>query len=192
MSALPRYQEGGGFAGLRMQAGEFLALGPTPDRLELLDGVVLMSPSPSYWHQLLTGELFLQLARCRDNGAKFRVIQGIDIRFGPMHVYCPDISVFADDPKVMPSGALESVPDLAIETLSPSNRGLDLVTKRQDYEKFGVREYWVIDPHGVSVRRWARRGGVFADLPVHGDLLESEAVPGVIVDLAALRRGYGT
>ena len=37
-------------------------------------------------------------------------------------------------------------PDLLIEFLSPSNNDYDLITKKNLYEKFGVKEYWIIDP----------------------------------------------
>jgi Uma2 family endonuclease len=50
-----------GYAGLRMTAAEYLALPPDGERYELVEGVVVMSPSPVLRHQAVSGEVFGQL-----------------------------------------------------------------------------------------------------------------------------------
>ncbi len=52
----------GSAAGLRMDAAAFLELAEDGQNYELIDGVVVMSPSPSPRHQHVTGEIFVQLA----------------------------------------------------------------------------------------------------------------------------------
>jgi Uma2 family endonuclease len=43
-------------------------------------------------------------------------------------------------------GTVHGVPDLIIEILSPGNKTHDTVKKKELYEKFGVKEYWIVDP----------------------------------------------
>ena len=64
-------------------------------------------------------------------------------------------------------------PDFALEVASPTIGVVDYTAKRQDYERFGVREYWRLDPSG----------GRFHDAPLAGDkLVNGEYSPIEIVD----------
>ncbi len=83
--------------------------------------------------------------------------------------------------------SLREPPDLIIEVLSAGSKPMDLITKREDYEKFGVGEYIVIDPDTGRVHRWMRQQGAFGEPPVLGDSLESTVFPGLVFDLAAAR-----
>lgn len=192
MSALPRHPRDSGYTGLRMSADEYLALGQTPDRYELIDGVVFMSPSPTPLHQLLLQEIAVQLTLAsREPGGGFTTFLDTDVRFAPALVYCPDVSVYRPGRLKGTPAQLTIVPDLVVEVLSPGNRPLDLVTKRGDYEQFGVGEYWVLDPDTGDVRCWRRRAGRYEESPVTGGTLPSDAIPGFTLDLVPLRRLVG-
>lgn len=73
MSPAPRYPGEFGDAGLRMTAEEFVALGETPERCELLNGVVVMSPSPTPRHRLVLAELVGQAMSWKQSRAGARV-----------------------------------------------------------------------------------------------------------------------
>jgi len=47
--------------------------------------------------------------------------------------------------------AVQGAPDLVVEILSPSTAGRDRVAKRTLYGKYGVREYWIVDPVGSTI-----------------------------------------
>jgi len=57
----------------------------------------------------------------------------------------PDIMVVCDPGKLDEKG-VKGAPDLVIEILSPSSARNDMVVKYQLYERFGVKEYWVVHP----------------------------------------------
>lgn len=103
---------------------------------ELIDGIVMMSPSPSMNHQEIAhkihGHLFITL-----KDSKCTTVGAYDIKFME-NVYKPDIMVFCDNNK--------EVPEIIFEILSPSTRRYDLKVKLIKYEEMGVKEYWIVDP----------------------------------------------
>lgn len=189
MSALPTQPGSGALAGLRLSADGFLALGETDGRYELLDGVVVMSPSPSFPHQRVIVEVLFQLEVWRRSGALIRVVTECDVRFSPTLVYRPDVIAFRAER--LPAGvrAIDVVPDLVVEVVSPASRAMDLLTKRDDYERFGVREYWAVDPDHGALRAWGLQGAKLVERAVApgAGRLASACFEGFELDLAAVR-----
>lgn len=188
MSAAPRIPFDMPCEGLRMTAEEFLALGETDQRLELVDGVVVVSPSPLQPHQRVARQVLFQLMKAAEAMRGLEVFYEIDVVLAERLVYRPDIVVFAPGRLTDKVGNIEVVPDLVVEVLSPDNRRKDLVTKRADYEKHGVGEYWIVEPSDVSVVQLFREGGRFVERPLAGDVLVCASIPGIRVDLAPVRR----
>jgi Uma2 family endonuclease len=91
--------------------------------------------------------------------------------------------------RVAPDAAqLDVSPDLVIEVLSPGSKALDLITKKGDYERQDVAEYWVLDPADASIRVWRREGERLVESACAGDRVPSSAVPGFVLDLRPIRR----
>jgi len=161
--------------------------------------VLVMSPSASFRHQEVLRLLLRQIESAVDRLPGVRIVLDTDIAFSANTVYRPDIALYVAGRIQGVPDRLAAVPDLAIEIVSPSSRPRDLQTKRDDYARFGVREYWVIDPPplGDSVVRVFRlparagkgklRSPKYADLTVTRGGLDSVAVPGLKIDLAKLR-----
>jgi Uma2 family endonuclease len=168
-----------------MTADEYLALGETPERYELIDGVVVMSPSPTPSHSEIINEIVYQLKAFARGPDAPRVFADTDLRLAPNLVYRPDLAAYLAAHLPLHPTALSTPPDLAVEVLSPSNRGLDLVTKRRDYDRFGVGEYWIIDPEAGHIRALQRQapGAPFAEMLVTGPQLASTAIPGFVLEL---------
>lgn len=177
-----------GLAGVRMDASGFVALGETRDRYELIDGVVVMSPSPSFPHQQVIVEVLYQLESWRRGGGAIRVTTECDVRFSASVVYRPDVAAYRAERVPKSAKSLDAAPDLVIEVASPGSRSMDLLTKRDDYEKFGVVEYWVIDPETGVVRVWCRDGSrlVESPLPPGAKSVASCAFAGFQLDLAGV------
>jgi Uma2 family endonuclease len=187
MSSAPRLPSDLGYLGVRMTAGEFIALGETPQRLELVDGVVCMSPSASLPHQRLVREILFQLETFRRANPAVEVLADVDVVLTSGTVYRPDIIAYADARALLNAERAVAVPSLVVEVLSPATRAFDLTTKKDDYEKAGVAEYLVVEPVGARVRMFRRATEWLVELPVHGDSLASIALPGFALDLRPLR-----
>lgn len=172
-----------------MSAEEYLALGETSARYELVHGVVSMSPSAFPEHGEVASELTRQWANFAQAARSVRVFDEIDVHFSADTVYRPDISVYRIERMPKGSVRLNKPPDLAIEILSAGTKPLDLITKRDDYEAFGVGEYWVVDPVTGRVKCWRRLapGQGFCEIYVAGDRLDCGPVPGFELDLKLVR-----
>ena len=78
---------------------------------------------------------------------------------------------------------VRGAPDLAVEVSSPSTRRLELVRKRELYERFGVLEYWYVDLDVDRVEMYRLREGRFGPptLLGRGGALETTLIPGFAV-----------
>lgn len=118
------------------------------NRYELLDGEVLVSPSPRVVHQAVQLELAVVLRQALPSG--LRVLTApMDVRFGQKRQLQPDLLVIRDEG--LGAVRVESVPLLVVEILSPGTRSRDLVSKRRAYQQEGVASYWIVDPDAPSL-----------------------------------------
>ncbi|HMN42868.1 MAG TPA: Uma2 family endonuclease [Phycisphaerales bacterium] len=185
-----------GYAGLLMGAEEFHAIGETRERYELVNGVVVMSPSPTPQHWRIIREVLRQIDAFSGPGGVDPYVE-TDLYIESKMVFRPDLCVYAKAPSKRPPSRLAEAPDLVVEVNSPGNKSYDLVTKREVYERFGVREYWSIDPWdpnepaGLRVRAWRREGGRLVELPTGSESLRSVAIAGFVLDFTPLRELAG-
>jgi Uma2 family endonuclease len=124
---------------------EFLSLPESMERIELVDGEVIMSPSPTPDHQVILGELHIRLRAWADrNPPAFVGLSPFDVRIAPGRIVQPDLFVLR---RGLPSWAqpLQAVPELVVEVLS-SRVNYDRLAKRLLYAEAGVLEYWIVDP----------------------------------------------
>ena len=177
-------------AGARMSLDEFLALGETDERLELIDGALYIMSTPTKDHQFLLARLIVYFELYLDafTLAPAEVYQDITTILSPelQRVVEPDLVVILGGRNDI--GGLiyvEGVPDIVVEILS-SDRSHDLVRKRQIYAEAGVREYWILDPRYDTVTLLELRGGVYAARATlaAGDTLTTPLLPGLAVPLA--------
>ena len=122
---------------------------PEGVRAELIDGELWDLASPSRAHQEIVSALTTRLSNhieshggpCKVYPAPFAVnLFADDTTFVE-----PDVSVVCDHDKLSDRGC-EGAPDLVVEVVSPSNPGMDYVSKLNLYQEAGVREYWICDP----------------------------------------------
>lgn len=112
-------------------------------RIELVDGNLVVSPSPMPRHQLVARRLVILL-----HGAGFgeQVLSPGEIVFDPYNSREPDVLVVRDGvdlwdgPKLTPADVL-----LAVEIVSPTSVKTDRITKPAQYAAAGIAGYWRIE-----------------------------------------------
>ena len=147
-----------------------------------------MSPSPRPLHAKVLMQITGQLQRFEEAGGLIDSYSETDLRIDPDTVFQPDLLAYARRlPRPIPE-RLTTAPDLVIEILSPRTKPLDLVTKRAAYERFGVREYWIVDADAATLRVWRLQDRRFAEHPTTGTTVASTAIAGFVLDLTPLIR----
>lgn len=123
--------------------------------LEYIDGFVYMSPSPSTKHQRVSGRLQLKFGNFLVDGPceVFAAPYDIELKKDDVEgqkIVVPDISIICDN-RGFTETKYVGVPNLIVEILSPSNQSHDLITKLNLYMKYGVNEYWIVNPMLKSI-----------------------------------------
>ena len=110
-------------------------------RYELDDGMLIVSPAPALPHQIAVMRLAVTLNVACPKG--LLVVPGPGMNINKFQHRVPDIVVIREE-SVTPM-FLEDPPALAVEVASPRTRVYDRGRKRDVYEGFGIRSYWIID-----------------------------------------------
>ena len=127
---------------------------PPGERWELLDGEVLVTPSPHWTHQGVVMQLAVRLEPyVRANKLGMIFTSPLDVKLQAGLVLQPDILVVPAGELVKRSDIVKRL-HLAIEVLSPSSARFDRVKKRPAYQRNRVPEYWIVDPDSQTVERW--------------------------------------
>lgn len=161
------------------------------DRHELIEGTLVVTPSPAPLHQRVSLRLVRDMddaVRPDDLGEVF--IAPIDVVFAPKVVAVPDI-VFVRRERlgIVGAKAIDGVPDLIVEVLSPSTRRRDLGAKKALYERFGVPEYWTVDLTRQVVAVCVLDDGRYRCLDHAAGTLRSTVIPELHVEVASLFAG---
>jgi Uma2 family endonuclease len=129
--------------------------GYTP-RYELVDGELLVTPSPSRRHQRILGELYVlirQYVQLHNLGEA--VFSPSTVKLTPKSHLEPDLYVIPSVNGKRPR-LLDPVTTLllAAEVLSPSSARHDRITKRRFFLRYGLPEYWVVDCEAEVFEVW--------------------------------------
>jgi len=164
-------------------------------RHELIDGEHYVTPSPSFKHQVVLGNLHLLIGGWLQDHRVGRVmLSPFDVVFSKFDVVEPDLLYLSNEraEQVLTSANVQGVPELVVEIGAPSTRKRDETIKRRLYEKSGVSEYWVIDPE-LDVVRVYRGGEKGFGKPVEwsleaGDVLTTPLLAGLELPLSEVFR----
>lgn len=165
---------------------DLLALPDDGKRYEIVDGELVEMTGASFLHQHIQSMLIQLIGfflRSRDIG----VVVGppLDVRLTPSFVFQPDLVIILRGnpswPHLNNLGRLDTAPDVAIEILSPSTRGYDIIRKSTLYASFGVREYWIVDPESGSVDVQLLREGAYVSIPQNKESIRSVIIDGLVI-----------
>jgi Uma2 family endonuclease len=175
---------------LKLTYDDYLDFPEDGRRHELLDGEHFMTPSPGTRHQAIVLNLALAIGNhLRREPAGRLLLAPIDVVLSNLDVVQPDLLfVSTARQSLVTERYVSGAPDLVAEVLSDTSRRRDEVTKRKLYARFGVREYWVVDPEIETVRvlHLAEDGYREAAMLSHeaGGVLSSDLLPALAIPLA--------
>ena len=150
-------------------------------RYELLDGEILMVPAPTTRHQFITANLLSLLHPFLKRTGFGRVLcSPVDVVFGEgnrREVVQPDVLfVSRERLPIVVDEEIRGAPDLVVEVLSPGTETRDRTYKKHLYGRYGVREYWIIDPVLQTLEVHQSTGSSF-DVPTIYQATESLSSP---------------
>ena len=164
---------------------------PEGERWELLDGELIMAPSPREAHQrtqIRVGSRMFTFTEDRDLG---RVYIEFDVVLSETDTVRPDV-IFVSKERlhIITEDNVQGPPELVVEIRSPSTARQDWTTKRDLYERYGVNEYWLVDPEAATIAVLVLSGGKFEVTGIYGidDTFTSAALEGFSLALADIFR----
>lgn len=137
----------------RFDYDDYVRLPDDGIRYEVLDGALVMSPSPNLLHQRASARLFHALySFVEEHGLGLVLSAPFDVLLGDHDILVPDLVFVAEGRmEILEKRGATGAPDLVVEILSPSTRGRDLTEKRAIYERYRVPAYWVVDPEAETI-----------------------------------------
>ena len=155
---------------------------PDEVRAEILDGELLMSPSPFRKHQSISREIEFRLCQWVKTHPLGEVYNApFDVVLSQYDIVQPDLLYISYERKsILTEANVQGAPDLVIEILSSGDKKRDTVKKKAIYEKYGVKEYWIVDPDTETISVFILEGDNFQEKGIYkrNQVLESPLLPG--------------
>lgn len=175
----------------RLTYEDYLLLPEDGKRHEIIDGEHWMSPSPREAHQRVFINLSWLIRGFLETAPLGVVTAALDVILSDEDIVQPDLLFVADQRrKIIKKHGVVGAPNLMVEILSDSTRQRDLSLKRKTYGRFGVEEYWVVDPglERVEVYRLGAESAYDEPCLLSGSsaTLETPLLPGLVLPLAKI------
>lgn len=141
---------------------DYFRLPETNRIIELSEGRLIITPSPTEQHQMILGKLYILLANHVLTKKLGKVVMSpMDTRLWEGKVRQPDIVFMNDEHLDRTTEKTWGVPDLVVEILSEGTAKIDKEDKYLEYQKAGVQEYWIVDPFNQSIEVYALKNGIY-------------------------------
>ncbi|MFQ6014317.1 MAG: Uma2 family endonuclease [Anaerolineae bacterium] len=149
---------------------DYLLLPDDGKRYQIIEGEVYIVPAPGPNHQRVVGILHSLLRAFVTVHALGEVfLAPCDVVLSQEDVVQPDLFFISKGRRhLITEKNISGAPDLVIEILSPHTEKLDRTLKRKLYAKYGVPEYWLVDPVAKTVEILALRGEVYTRTGLFG------------------------
>ena len=131
---------------------------------EIIGGKKIVAPAAPLYHSSSIIKLVVAFENYfRQNKKGYVFADHVDVHFPDGSIYKPDLVVITEENKEIMSSnkAIYGAPDMVVEVLSRSTRKNDLTIKKDTYEKFGVKEYWIVDPLMKIIDAYILRDGKY-------------------------------
>ena len=154
------------------------------NRYEIIEGELFVSRAPSLTHQLIVSNIIVETKVFLTQNPIGIVAPGPGLIFDDLNGVIPDLLFVSNERRaeIASGDRVTGAPDLVIEILSPgaANERRDRVVKWQLYSKYGVREYWIVNPAERCIDVYVSDGQmlVLAQTFAGEDELTSSVLPG--------------
>lgn len=126
---------------------------PEEARYELIEGELLMTPSPSRIHQKVAhrlNEAISSYVAAHRLGEVY--FAPLDVVLSEYDVVQPDLFFVSHSRReILKEENIQGAPDLVVEITSSSSRERDRLIKKGLYARYGVQEYWLVDLERQSI-----------------------------------------
>lgn len=158
---------------------------PEGERVELVRGRLIMSPSPSSLHQIVILRLARILEKAEESADGLMLISPMDVILSDDTILQPDLLYIKKERRGIVGKRVEGAPDLVMEILSSDSSRRDKTEKLDLYAKYGVAEYWIVDPVSQVIEFLMLDQGRYVLLQPTDDRYQSPQLPEVEIDLVS-------
>ena len=163
---------------------------PDDKRYELIEGELVMVPSPITMHQRISRKLEFILAEFVQKNNLGEVFYApFDVVFSDEDVLQPDIIFISNGrSSIVTQDNVQGAPDLVVEITSPTTLYRDREIKRKVYAKYGVGEYWLVDTdkQTIEVMVLGEKGFKTVAVCRRGEMLQSPLLIGFSFDTSEI------
>ena len=130
---------------------------------ELYDGEVVVVPTPFPGHQRVAFNIAVLLRDYAERAGGVTLIAPLDIVFSEHNVVQPDVVFFSRERRhlVKDWEVTRAAPDLAVDVLAKRTESRDRGRKMELLARFGVPEYWIVDPAAETIEIYVLDHGVY-------------------------------
>lgn len=141
------------------------------ERYELLNGELILSPSPKEIHQYISSILHIMIGTfVRERSLGKVYYSPFDVVLSDTNVVQPDILFISNErADIITSDNVQGAPDLVVEILSPATAERDRTVKLDLYATHGVKEYWIVDPDAKTITVLLRGEGGLGVVGIYGE-----------------------
>ena len=146
---------------------------------QLINNQIFMSPSPTNSHQKVLGTIFKQLLDFVESGNLGEVrVAPFDVYLNRKNAFQPDIIFIANENlHKLEEDGFHGAPDLVIEILSPGSWRFDKEDKKDEYERSGVKEYWMVEPRDKTTEGFFLQNNEYQPLPSETGKISLQLLP---------------
>ena len=177
----------------KLTGADYMAMTPPSHRgrrFQLIEGELIEMAGPNDPHQVFVGDFYIEATiQIRALGIGETRISPYDAAIDEHNTFQPDMLFVSNERRHIFDGhGVTGAPDLVVEVLSESTRQRDLNVKLPVYARNGVREMLAVDLNTESITKYVGGGQSMTLATVYGpnDVLTSEAMPGVAIDLGPI------
>jgi Uma2 family endonuclease len=157
---------------------------PENEPVQLLRGRFILSPSPNILHQLIVIRLCELFSAIADKSDGCMLIAPMDTVLSNDTIPQPDLIYVRSDNMGIVEDRVRGVPDLVVEVLSPSTARVDRLEKLDLYARYGIAEYWIVDPETQVFEFLLLTSEGYRGQTAESDCYTSPQFPEVTIDLA--------